>query len=148
MENSSMIKKKLRRGFTLVEVLVVMLIIAILAAMVLPRIMGRKSDAQKAAALQQISGMQTALQQFRLDCDRYPTTDEGLDVLREQPSDLRGWKGPYMEKSIPVDPWGNPYVYEYPGANGDDSFNLYSYGADGAAGGEGDAADIGVDAVE
>ncbi|MCC7434960.1 MAG: type II secretion system major pseudopilin GspG [Methanoregulaceae archaeon] len=134
-----------RSAFTLIELLVVILILAILAALIVPRVVGRTSDAKRAKAASDIAALTNALNNFRLDCDRFPTSEEGLDALRTQPGDVTGWRGPYIEKAIPPDPWQNPYVYEYPGSTGDDSFFLISYGSDGAPGGEGDAADVGND---
>ena len=131
-----------RRGFTLIELMVVILILAILAALVVPRVIGRTGDAKRAKAATDISTISALLQQYRLDTDRFPTTEEGLQALRTQPADVQNWKGPYTTKPIPVDPWGNEYQYEYPGAQGEDSFILRSLGSDGAPGGEGEAADI------
>lgn len=133
--------KQRRRGFTLIEMLVVILILAILASLIIPRLVGRTSDAKIAKAKADISTLGGLLQQFRMDNDRYPTTEEGLQALRVRPSDAPNWKGPYTTKDIPVDPWGNEYVYQAPGPNGQD-FLITSYGADGAPGGDGDAADI------
>jgi general secretion pathway protein G len=130
------------RGFTLIELLVVILIIAILAALIVPRIVNRSDQAKVAAAHSDISALRGMLHQFKLDTGRYPTTEEGLQALRVAPSDVQGWKGPYSDKDIPMDPWNHEYVYQYPGTEGDDSFLLISYGADGAEGGEGDNADI------
>lgn len=134
-----------RRGFTLIELLVVILILAILAALIVPRVVNRTGDAKRAKAATDIATLTAALSQFRLDCDRHPSTEEGLDALRNQPADVQNWRGPYIQKALPPDPWGQPYVYEYPGVGGDDTFTLISYGADMAPGGEGDAADIGAD---
>lgn len=134
-----------RKGFTLIELLVVILILAILAALIVPRVVNRTGDAKRAKAAQDVASLMSALNNFRLDCDRYPSTEEGLDALLTEPSDVRGWRGPYLQKALPPDPWGSAYVYEYPGSNGDDSFTLMSYGADGAPGGEGDNSDIGSD---
>lgn len=131
-----------KKGFTLIELLVVILILAILAALIVPRVVGRTGEAKRAKAQSDIATLSGLLQQFRLDTDRFPTTEEGLQALRVPPADVRGWKGPYTTKEIPNDPWQNPYDYEYPGASGQDSFVLRSYGADGAPGGEGDAEDI------
>ncbi|MBX7134915.1 MAG: type II secretion system major pseudopilin GspG [Fimbriimonadaceae bacterium] len=136
------------RGFTLIELLVVILILAILAALIVPRVINRTGDAKRAKAASDIAVLTSALNQFRLDCDRFPSTEEGLDALRVQPGDVRGWRGPYLERALPPDPWGNAYVYEYPGAGGDDTFVIVSYGADGAPGGEGDSADIGVEEIQ
>ncbi len=136
-------KKKLKRGergFTLIEILVVMIIIGMLAALVGPRIMGRIAPAKQQAAKTQIGLFETALDTFRLDVGRYPTTEEGLKALREKPSSAENWQGPYLPKEIPVDPWGKPYVYKCPGDNGD--FDILSYGLDGTEGGEGDNQDV------
>ena len=130
------------RGFTLIELLVVILILAILAALVVPRFIGRADDAKRAKAIADIATLSGELEKFRLDCDRYPTTEEGLNALRVQPADIKGWRGPYITYSVPPDPWGFEYFYEYPGANGDDSFALMSYGQDGQPGGSGNAADV------
>lgn len=134
--------KKRSTAFTLIELLVVILILAILAALIVPRVVGRTDDAKRAKAASDISTLSSLLQQFRVDTDRFPTTEEGLNALRTPPSDIRNWRGPYTTKPIPTDPWGNEYIYEYPGPGGEDTFLLMSYGADGAPGGEGNAADI------
>ena len=134
-------RSRSRRAFTLIEMLVVILILAILAALIIPRLIGRTSDAKIAKAKSDIATVSSLLQQYRLDNDRYPTTEEGLNALRVRPSGARNWKGPYTTKDIPMDSWGNPYVYQSPGPSGQD-FLVTCYGADGAPGGEGDAADI------
>jgi general secretion pathway protein G len=128
-------------AFTLIEMLVVVLILAILAALIVPRVVNRTSDAKRAKASSDIATLSSLLQQYRLDNDNFPTTEDGLNALRVAPSDAANWKGPYTTKEIPADPWGNEYVYESPGPNGED-FVIVSYGADGAPGGEADAADI------
>ena len=131
-----------RKGFTLIELMVVILILAILAALIVPKVFGRAGEAKVGAAKADISQLSSLLQTFRIDCDRFPTTEEGLNALRIAPSGLEGkWKGPYTTKDIPNDPWGHGYDYEYPGANGQD-YVLKSYGADGAPGGDGENADI------
>ncbi|MBL8068200.1 MAG: type II secretion system major pseudopilin GspG [Armatimonadetes bacterium] len=132
----------LRRGFTLIELLVVMLILAILAAMIVPRIMSRTGEAKISAARGDLVNLRKALNLFYIDVGSYPTTEEGLEALRTPPSDAAGWKGPYLEKPVPTDPWGYQYAYEFPGPDGDASFYLYCTGSDGAPGGSGDAADI------
>ena len=142
MMNPMLRTERRRKGFTLIELLVVILILAILAALIVPRVVGRTGDAKRAKAATDLSTLSGALETFRLDVDRYPTTEEGLQALRTSPGDANGWKGPYISKAIPPDPWGNEYIYEFPGADGDDSFLLMSYGADGAPGGAGEAADV------
>jgi general secretion pathway protein G len=129
-----------RRGFTLVELLVVMVILGLLAALVVPTYMGRERKARSQAARAQIELLGTALDTFRLDVGRYPTTQEGLQALRSAPGQAPGWDGPYLKKAVPLDPWGRAYVYESPGQHGE--YDLYSYGADGAPGGEGDGRDV------
>ena len=139
-------RKKLRlgRGFTLIELMVVILILAILASLIVPRLVGRSSDAKIAKAKADIAQMRGFMQQFRLDTGRFPTNEEGLQALVVQPSDVTGWKGPYPDKGISKDPWTYDYVYEYPGPDGDpNSFSIMSYGQDGAPGGTDEAADIG-----
>lgn len=133
---------KIKRAFTLVELLVVILIIAILAAMIVPRIVGRTSQAKQAKALSDIRTLESMLDAYRLDVGEYPTTDDGLYALEEAPAGLEGWNGPYTRRGIPSDPWGNEYYYESPGDNGDDSFLLYTLGSDGQPGGTGEAEDL------
>jgi len=129
------------RGFTLIELMVVMIILGLLAALVAPRMFGRVGQAKQKAAYAQIELFGTALDSFRLDVGRYPTTSEGLQALISAPSGVESWNGPYLKKSeLPLDPWGFPYHYESPGNHGD--YDLYSYGRDGAEGGEGEAMDI------
>lgn len=115
---------------------------AILASIVVPRVVNRASDAKVTKAKSDINTLSQSLNQFRLDNDRYPSTEEGLQALRLQPADTNNWKGPYIEKDVPLDPWGNAYIYEFPGTAGPDSFTLMTYGSDGAPGGEGESADI------
>jgi len=134
-------KRSRGRGFTLIELMVVILIIAILAALIVPRIIGRTDDAKISKAKADISSLSQMISSFRLDTGRYPTNDEGLNALESAPSDVSGWKGPYSQKAIPVDPWNNEYHYESPGPNGED-FVVISYGADGQPGGDGNNADI------
>lgn len=136
-----------RSAFTLIELLVVILILAILAALIVPRVVGRTDDAKRAKAASDIASLGKALSQFRLDCGRYPTAEEGLEALLAQPGEVTGWRGPYIERAVPPDPWGNPYVYEFPGRT-EDSYLLVSYGQDGAPGGEGNNADVGDDLGE
>jgi general secretion pathway protein G len=127
-------------GFTLVELLVVMIIIGLLAALVGPRFIRQEEKAKVKAAQAQVELLSTALDTFRLDLGRYPTTEEGLQALRQNPGGLERWDGPYLKKEVPLDPWGKSYVYKSPGEHG--AFDLLSYGADGVSGGEGDNRDI------
>jgi general secretion pathway protein G len=126
-------------GFTLVELLVVMVILGLLAALVVPAYLGRERKARSQAAKTQIELFGTALDTFRLDVGRYPSSQEGLAALQEGRG-IPGWDGPYLKKGVPADPWGRPYLYVSPGEHGD--YDLYSYGADGAPGGDGDARDV------
>jgi len=132
-------------GFTLIELLVVLVIIGILAGYIGPKIMGHPEEAKRTKATLQIQGIDTALKMYKLDNGMYPSTEQGLQALVEPPAIGRlpaKWRdGGYLEKGkIPLDPWGNDFVYLSPGLNGD--FDLSSYSADGEAGGEGDAKDI------
>ncbi|MGA2465687.1 MAG: type II secretion system major pseudopilin GspG [Thermodesulfobacteriota bacterium] len=132
--------RRRERGFTLVEILVVMIIIGLLAALVGPKLFGKVSGAKLKAAKAQIELFGTALDTFRLDVGRYPTTEEGLKALREKPSGAEGWQGPYLPKEIPADPWSRAYVYRSPGEHYD--YDLISYGLDGVEGGEGENQDV------
>lgn len=132
--------RKGERGFTLIELLVVVIIIGLLAALVGPRIFGKTAAAKQQAAKAQIENFGMALDIFRLDVGRYPTTEEGLKALRERPSGAEKWEGPYLKKEVPLDPWGRPYVYRCPGDHGD--YDIISYGLDGVEGGEGENQDI------
>jgi general secretion pathway protein G len=128
-----------RRGFTLVELLVVMAIIAMLAALVGPKLFPKLGKGKQAAAKAQIELTGQALDQFRLDVGRYPTTQEGLAALMTNPG-VDNWEGPYLKKALPADPWGKPYQYLCPGTHGE--YDLLSYGRDGTAGGEGEDKDV------
>jgi general secretion pathway protein G len=141
LRNPSYRLRRRRGAFTLIEILVVVLILAILAALIVPRVVGRTSDAKRAKAASDIATLASLLQQYRIDTDTFPSTEQGLNALRVQPSEASNWRGPYTSKDIPADPWGNEYSYEAPGPDGQD-FLIVSYGADGAPGGDGDNADI------
>lgn len=127
-------------GFTLIELLMVMAIIGLLAAIVAPKLMNKFSGAKQQAAQAQISNFSAALDAFRLDVGRYPTSDQGLQALRVQPDNAPLWDGPYLQKQLPFDPWKNEYVYKCPGDHAE--FDIISYGADGKEGGEGEDADV------
>uniref|UniRef100_A0A7C4RTS0 Type II secretion system core protein G n=1 Tax=Desulfatirhabdium butyrativorans TaxID=340467 RepID=A0A7C4RTS0_9BACT len=127
-------------GFTLIELLVVIIILGLLSALVAPKFFGKVDKAKQKTAKTQIELFGSALDEFRLDVGRYPTTEEGLNALREKPGNVTNWEGPYLPKAIPLDPWGFPYQYKSPGEHG--AYDLYSYGADGAIGGEGNDKDI------
>lgn len=126
------------RGFTLIELLLVLAILAALAAMVVPKFTRRSQQAKITAAQVDISNVELALDAFEVDCGRFPTTQEGLGALIEQPANADGWMGPYIKRGIPKDPWVNPYVYRYPGQQNTDGYDLHSYGPDGQNGGEDD----------
>ena len=128
-------------GFTLLELLVVMVIIGLLAGFVAPRYFAQVGKSQVKVARAQIDALDKALDQFRLDVGRYPTSEEGLQALTAQPGGEAGWAGPYLKKGVPADPWGRPYVYQQPGTHGGD-FDLMSYGKDGRPGGSGEDADL------
>lgn len=128
------------RGFTLLELLVVMVIIGMLAAFVAPRYFAQVGKSQAKAAKAQITALEQALDQFRLDVGRYPSNEEGLQALTTAPASVPGWAGPYLKKAAPNDPWGHPFVYVQPGTHGE--LDLSSYGKDGREGGTGENADI------
>jgi general secretion pathway protein G len=130
------------RGFTLLELLVVMVIIGLLAGFVAPRYFSQVGKSQVKAARAQIDALDKAIEAFRLDMNRLPTTEEGLAVLNTAPANEPNWAGPYLKKDVPRDPWGHPYVYVAPGQHNND-FDLMSYGKDGQPGGSGENADLG-----
>jgi len=134
-----------RRGFTLIELVVVIIVLGLLAGLVGPRILGRLSEAKTATARTQIELLGVALDSYRLDNGNYPTTEQGLAALRERP--VRepvpaNWKGPYLRKAVPVDPWGRPYLYGVATGGTGGGFELRTLGKDGKPGGEGEDADI------
>ena len=127
-------------GFTLLELLVVVAIIGLLVGYVGPRYFGQVGKSEVTTAKAQIDALEKALDQYRLDVGRYPTTELGLSALVERPPDEQKWNGPYLKKAVPLDPWGKPYVYKFPSERGD--YDIVSYGKDGRPGGSGEDADI------
>jgi general secretion pathway protein G len=127
-------------GFTLIELLIVVIILGVLAGLVGPRLFGRVGQSRQAAARVQIELLGAALDQFKLDVGRYPSSQEGLQALQQSPGNAPGWEGPYLKKEVPKDPWGSPYQYRSPGEHGE--YDLTSLGSDGAAGGDGEATDV------
>lgn len=137
--------KRVQGGFTLLEMIVVLVIIGLIMGLVGPRLFGQADKAKVQTAETQVKMLRGALQTMRLDISRWPTEQEGLGLLTNKPAnagDARGWAGPYLDDAVPSDPWGNPYQYS-PSPAGDSPVTLYSWGADGKPGGEGQDADIG-----
>lgn len=134
-----------RHGFTLLEIIVVIIVLALLAGLVAPQIFGRVSEARSATARTQIELLGTALDNYRLDNGAYPSTEQGLEALRVKPARApipASWRGPYLRKDVPNDPWGRPYIYRFPGDRNAGSYDLSSLGRDGKPGGTGEDADI------
>lgn len=127
-------------GFTLLELLVVMVIIGLLAGYVGPKYFSQVGKSQVKAARTQIDSLEKALDQYRLDTGHYPAMEQGLAALQTRPPNEAKWDGPYLKKDVPTDPWGNPYIYKFPGEHGE--YDLVSLGKDGQLGGTGDAADL------
>jgi len=134
------ISLRLQRAFTLLELLVVMVIIGLLAGYVGPKYFGQIGKSEVKVARAQIDALEKALDQYRLDVGRYPSAEQGLQALVARPANEAKWAGPYLRKSVPLDPWGRGYVYRFPGERGD--FDLVSYGRDGQPGGSGEDEDI------
>ena len=134
-------RRRRQRGVTLIEMMVVVTIIALFSALVLPKMFRRADAARQTAARAQINGFLTALGAYKLDTSTFPTSEQGLGALRVAPAGVPLWKGPYLPQEVPLDPWGRPYVYRYPGEHGDEP-DIVSLGADGAPGGEEINADI------
>ncbi|MBE0590809.1 MAG: type II secretion system major pseudopilin GspG [Gemmatimonadales bacterium] len=132
-------------GLTLIEILVVIIVLGLLAGLVAPQIIGRVSEARGATARTQIELLGVALDNYRLDNGRYPTTAQGLEALRTKPTDEpepRNWRGPYLRKDVPLDPWDRPYIYRSPGTENPQAYDLLTLGADGVPGGEDEDADV------
>ncbi|MDB6028522.1 MAG: ral secretion pathway protein [Verrucomicrobiales bacterium] len=137
------LKHNRSQGFTLIEVMVVVIVIGILAATIIPQFMGTTHDAKVSTAKSHVAEMESALERFYVHMDRYPTTEEGMKVLVDAPaSDATKWRGPYI-KQLRQDPWGNPYQFRSPGTHHPTSFDIWSRGADGADGGDGKGLDLG-----
>jgi general secretion pathway protein G len=134
-------ERRRRAGVTLIEMLVVVMIIGLFAALVGPRMLGRADSARVTAARAQMNSFMTALGAYKLDTGLFPTTEQGLQALRVQPQGVIQWQGPYLPQEIPVDPWGRPYQYKFPGDHGDEP-DIISLGADGQPGGEKYNADV------
>lgn len=130
-----------RRGFTLVELLVVLAILGLLAGLVGPRVLSQLGGAKTKTAAVQIKDLEQAAELFKLDVGRFPSREEGLEALVSNPSSVNGWNGPYLRRGLPNDPWGNPYRYENPGRNAE--IDIYTYGADNAPGGSGENSEVG-----
>jgi general secretion pathway protein G len=125
---------KHRSGFTLVEIMLVVAILGVLASVAVPRFAGRTQEARMSAARLQIENLSAALDAFEFDCGRYPTTSEGLDSLLKAPAGIESWKGPYLKKRVPLDPWNRAYLYQSPGETQLD-YDIISFGIDGKEGG-------------
>lgn len=136
-------RKKIRnneKGFTLIEIIIVVIILSLIAALVGPRLFKKVEKSKQQITKTQIVMIENSVKMFKLDTGRYPTTEEGLKVLLENTGGISNWDGPYLEKGLPKDPWGKDYVYTYPGKNY--TFEIVSLGADGLPGGEGENKDI------
>lgn len=138
---SGLWRRSARKGFTLLELLVVLLIIALLAGYVGPKLFGEVGKARSKTAASQMKGIAGALDRYRLDTGRFPSSEQGLQALMTNQGNATGWDGPYMSGEIPPDPWGKPYIYRSPGEGGKD-YDLLTYGADGKPGGSGEDADL------
>ena len=129
-----------QRGFTLMELLVVLAILGLLMSLVGPRVLSQLGGAKTKTTLIQIKDLEQSLEMYKLDVGRFPTTDQGLNALMQKPSGVVGWNGPYLKSAVPLDPWRQEYNYKYPGDNAE--MDIYSYGQDGAKGGDGEDADV------
>lgn len=133
-------RSTLHKGFTLLELLVVMVIIGLLAGYVAPKYFSQVGKSEIKVARAQMDALEKALDQYRLDIGRYPTTEQGLVALVQRPASESKWSGPYLRKDVPLDPWGKPYQYKFPGERSE--YDLFSYGKDGQPGGSAEGADI------
>jgi general secretion pathway protein G len=140
MNRLSIPQSSYRQGFTLLELLVVMVILGLLAGYVAPKYFAQVGKSEIKAAQAQIEALGKSLDMYRLDVGHYPTSEQGFDALLVQPPNVPSWNGPYLKKSVPLDPWGRRYVYKFPGEHGD--YDLYSLGKDGQPAGQGENADV------
>jgi general secretion pathway protein G len=140
--NITQYRRRTSAGFTLLELLVVLVIIGLLAGFVAPRYFAQVGKSQVKAARAQIEAFDSALEQYRIDVGHMPTSEQGLSVLNAAPPGEQSWSGPYLKKTIPLDPWGNAYIYSLPGTHGGE-YDLLTYGKDGRQGGTGENADLG-----
>ena len=129
------------RGFTLMELLVVLAILGLLMSLVGPRVLSQLGGAKTKTAAIQIKDLEQSLEMYKLDVGRFPTTEEGLVALVVKPGSVSGWNGPYLKSDVPLDPWNREYNYKYPGEHGE--LDIFSYGQNGAPGGDGEDADVG-----
>ena len=133
-----MVRQCVAGAFTLIELLLVLVILTALAAIVVPKFTARGKEAKITQAKTQIAAFETAIGMYEVATGQFPTTDQGLNALNEAPAGVTGWKGPYMSKGIPNDPWGNPYVYVCPGVHNPNEYDIHSFGPDGQDGTEDD----------
>ena len=141
MKETNTRRRRLQAGITLIEMMVVVTIIALFVALVAPKLFKQADKAKITAARAQMNNFMTALGAYKLDTSTFPTTEQGLAALRVRPANMPLWNGPYLPQDVPMDPWGRPYVYKFPGENGDEP-EIVSLGADGQPGGEDIDADI------
>jgi general secretion pathway protein G len=123
-----------RKAFTLIELLLVVVILGILATLVVPKFSGRTEQARISTAKTDVSNLELAIDSYEIDTGKYPTTNQGLSALVKEPSNVNNWKGPYLKRDVPKDPWGNAYSYKQPGEHNEYGYDLYSYGPDGRSG--------------
>jgi general secretion pathway protein G len=133
--------RRSQRGFTLMELLVVLAILGLLMSLVGPRVLNQLGGAKSKTAAIQIKDLEQSLEMYKLDVGRFPSTEEGLAALVSKPASASGWNGPYLKSDVPLDPWNRDYYYKYPGERGE--LDIFSYGQDGSEGGDGEDADIG-----
>jgi general secretion pathway protein G len=138
---SNKVKSRKQTGFTLMELLVVLAILGLLMSLVGPRVLNQLGGAKSKTAAIQIKDLEQTLEMYMLDTGRFPSTEDGLDALVNKPGNAPGWNGPYLKSDVPLDPWNRPYNYKYPGDHGE--VDIFSYGKNGSAGGDGEDADVG-----